>query len=331
MKILFCNKYNFRFSGTEAYLFDLMQMLRAEGHSVALFSMADPRGEPTPHDQFFVSHIDFKAGPQKPWQRVRRAAHAIYSREARKKVAQLLQEFRPDVAHVRNIYHHLSPSILWELKKQGVPVVYHLNDFKLLCPNYNFVARGAICERCRGGRYRNAVVSNCYPGGRLAGTVLALEAYLHRWLETYQTCVDCFLVPRAFVRDKLIEYGWPAGRIQVLPHFQKVREEEVPSPRPGAPVLYFGRLSAEKGLTDLLAAAERAPQVPLVLAGDGPQRAELEQRCVSANLCMCVFSARLRARNSSSRSGKAPSPFFRRARMRHSAKASWSRMRGNAR
>jgi hypothetical protein len=64
----------------------------------------------------------------------------------------MVKAFRPDIAHVRNIYHHLSPSILWELKAQGVPVVYHLNDFKLLCPSYNMVARGRFCERCHGGK-----------------------------------------------------------------------------------------------------------------------------------------------------------------------------------
>ena len=43
MKILFCNKYNFRFSGTEVYLFELMDLLKAQGHEVALFSMQDAR------------------------------------------------------------------------------------------------------------------------------------------------------------------------------------------------------------------------------------------------------------------------------------------------
>jgi hypothetical protein len=48
MRILYCNKYNFAFSGTEVYLFELMELMRSHGHEVALFSMADPRGEPTP-------------------------------------------------------------------------------------------------------------------------------------------------------------------------------------------------------------------------------------------------------------------------------------------
>src|SRR5947208_4084300 len=70
MKILYCNKYNYPFSGTEIYLFELMELMRAQGHEVALFSMADPRGEPTPYDRHFVPHIEFKeqsGAMQKAW------------------------------------------------------------------------------------------------------------------------------------------------------------------------------------------------------------------------------------------------------------------------
>jgi hypothetical protein len=148
MRILYCNKYNFPFSGTEVYLFDLMNMMRARGHEVALFSMADPRGQPTVYDQHFVPSVDFKDKNVGVLGRLRFAAHAIYSHDARWRLRRMIAEFRPDVAHVRNIYHHLSPSILWELKKQNIPIVYHLNDFKLLCPSYNLVSKGDVCERC---------------------------------------------------------------------------------------------------------------------------------------------------------------------------------------
>ncbi|HEX8925934.1 MAG TPA: glycosyltransferase, partial [Terriglobales bacterium] len=120
MRILYCNKYNFTFSGTEKYLFSAMEMMRQRGHEVALFSMSDPRGDATPYDRYFVAHREFQHA-KGVLNRVRLAAHAIYSVEARRKFQALIQEFRPDVAHVRNIYHHLSPSILWELKAQRVP------------------------------------------------------------------------------------------------------------------------------------------------------------------------------------------------------------------
>jgi glycosyltransferase involved in cell wall biosynthesis len=174
MKILYCNKYNYPFSGTEVYLFELMDLMRARGHEVALFSMADPRGEPTPYDQYLVPNINFKA-KARWWKRAALVGHAIYSTDARRRIRAMIKEFRPDVAHVRGIYHHLSPSILWELRAQKVPVLYHINDFKMLCPAYNLVSQGHPCEACNGGAFWHAVKTECYPGMG-ARTILAAEA-----------------------------------------------------------------------------------------------------------------------------------------------------------
>ncbi|MBZ5719596.1 MAG: glycosyltransferase family 4 protein [Acidobacteriia bacterium] len=289
MRILYCNKYNFAFSGTEVYLFEAMDLMRAQGHEVALFSMADTRGKPTPYDRHFVPHTDFKNGHHGIIEQGKLVAHAIYSGDARERLRRLIEEFRPDVAHVRNIYHHLSPSILWELRAQGVPVVYHLNDFKLLCPSYNMVSNGHACERCRGGQFWRVVTEGCYQGRVGAGVVLAAEAYFHRWLRTYDKCVDRFLAPSHFVKQKLVENGWDAARIDVLPHFQRLPEHQPQSPAPDAPILYFGRLSAEKGITDLLRTMQRLPRVRLQIAGDGPQRAELESLVKRLNLANVEF------------------------------------------
>jgi glycosyltransferase involved in cell wall biosynthesis len=293
MRILYCNKYNFPFSGTEVYLFELIGMMRAQGHEVALFSMADPRGQPTPFDQRLVPAVDFKKEGIGLLGRAKLAVHAIYSHEARRRLRRLIGEFRPDVAHVRNIYHHLSPSILWELKKQNIPVLYHLNDFKLLCPSYNLVAKGNACERCRGGKFWHVINEGCYTGPPGATTLLAAEAYIHKWLRTYQTCVDQFLAPSRFVKEKLVEHGWDAGKIEVLPHFQKLSSRPPLSVSPDASILYFGRLSPEKGLTDLLQAMQRLPHIRLRIAGEGPQRAELGKLAKGLGLTNVEFIGRV--------------------------------------
>jgi glycosyltransferase involved in cell wall biosynthesis len=275
MRILYCNKYNFAFSGTESYLFAVMRLMRQRGHEAALFAMSDPRGEPTPYDRHFVPLIDLKQPQQSTWRKVKLAAHVIYSRDARRRLRRMIAEFKPDVAHVRNIYHHLSPSVLWELKAQKVPVIYHVNDFKMLCPSYNLVAQGQACERCRGGKFWRVVSQRCYSGPRSASMVLAAEAYVHRWLKTYERCVDAFLAPSQFVKEKLVEAGQDAAKIHVLRHFQQL-PGAAPPLKTDAAVLYFGRLSTEKGIGDLLHAMRDLPDVRLQIAGDGPQRAELE-------------------------------------------------------
>ncbi len=290
MRILYCNKYNYAFSGTEVYLFEAMELMRSMGHEVALFSMADSRGKPTPYDRHFVPHIDFKN--QSGWfHKARLAGRAIYSREARRRIRAMIAEFRPDVAHVRNIYHHLSPSILWELKAQNVPVAYHVNDFKVLCPSYNMVAHGEACEACKGGEFLRALKEKCYPGWGARMTLVA-EAYVHKWLGTYRKCVDCFLAPSQFVRDKFVEHGWDSAQIEVLPHFQRIRPAATRTPE-DAPLLYFGRLSLEKGVADLLRAMKRLPNLRLIVAGDGPELASLQQLAAELELANVEFAGHL--------------------------------------
>ena len=200
-----------------------------------------------------------------------------------------LADFSPDLAHVRGIYHHLSPSILWELKRQGIPVLYHLNDFKILCPTYNFVAEGRACELCSHGAFHHAATKGCYTGPRSSAVVLAAEAYLHKWLRTYERCVDMFLAPSEFVRSKLIDGGFPAQRIEVLPHFQALPSAERLTTDEGY-LLYFGRLSPEKGVYELLRAMVRLPHTPLVIAGDGPERPRLEALARELNLSQVLFA-----------------------------------------
>jgi glycosyltransferase involved in cell wall biosynthesis len=276
MRILYCNKYNFSFSGTEICLFDLMDLMRAHGHEVALFSMADPRGESTVYDKHFLPAIDFKDAGNSLITKLKHAAHMLHSWDARRRLRKVIADFRPDIAHVRNIYHHLSPSILWELKAQAIPVVYHLNDFKLICPSYNMVSHGKICERCHDGRFWHVVSEACCHGGRAPALVLAAEAYAHKWMRTYQECVDRFVVPSQFMKDKLIDNHWDENKIQVVPHFQRLPAQIPPSIAAEMPILYFGRLSREKGIDDLLRAMQHLPQTHLIVAGDGPQRLELK-------------------------------------------------------
>jgi len=291
MRILFCNKYNYPFSGTEVYLFEAMELMRSKSHEVALFSMTDPRGQPTPYDRHFMPQTDFKK-PSGWLHKMRLSARMVYSYEARRRIRAMIAKFRPDVAHVRNIYHHLSPSILWELRAQKVPVVYHLNDFKVLCPSYNLVSHGEACEACKGGEFWHALKENCYPGWT-APMMLVAEAYVHKWLGTYRKCVDCFVAPSHFVRDKFVEHGWDPAQFEVLPHFQSVKPLTTLRGQ-NAPLLYFGRLSAEKGVADLLHAMQRLPRLRLVVAGDGPERTQLQRLAVELGLRNVEFAGHIR-------------------------------------
>jgi len=293
MKILYCNKYNYPFSGTEAYLFELMRRVEERGCKTALFSMEHGQANAFSGRTYLIPHLDFKDRKAGFLRKARMAVHSLYSRSARRSMRECLRDYSPGLAHIRGIYHHLSPSILWELKRQNIPVLYHLNDFKVLCPTYNFVAKGRACESCKGGRFFHAVTNDCYMGPVSSAAVIAAEAYLHGWLRTYHRCIDLFLAPSEFVREKLIANGFPAQRIEVLPHFQTLPSNEDLVADQGY-ILYFGRLSAEKAVSELLHAMVRLPHIPLVIAGDGPERSRLEWLARDLHLMNVVFVGSVR-------------------------------------
>ena len=221
MRILYCNKYDYPFSGTEAYLFDLIDRMDRRGHDTALFSMDHGTPSAFTGRAYRVPLVNFKDPHAGFLKKARMAAHALYSPSVRRAMRKCIADFLPDLAHIRGIYHHLSPSILWELKRQHIPVLYHINDFKILCPTYNLVAHGEVCQACRNGAFYHAVTEGCYAGPQSSAMVLAAEAYLHKWLRTYENCVDLFLAPSEFVRSELVGNGLPAGRIEVLPTFRR--------------------------------------------------------------------------------------------------------------
>jgi glycosyltransferase involved in cell wall biosynthesis len=106
-----------------------------------------------------------------------------------------------------------------------------------------------------------------------ASAVVAVESGLHRLLGTWKKHLDVVVCPSRFFRDKLVEWGWPARQLEVIPNVVDATRFE-PAFDPGRYLLYFGRLAPEKGVATLLRAAAMAG-VPLKIAGSGPEEALL--------------------------------------------------------
>lgn len=280
MKILMVDKYYFVKGGAERYLFELTEVLQANGHAVIPFSMKHAQNFPTPFDAYFVENMDYAL--VSAWQKLAHAARIagrmIYSTQARQRLELLLERERPDVAHLHMIDHQLSPSILLALKKYRVPVIMTVHQYKLICPNYRLYnpRTGAICEKCLSGNFYHPIVERCHKDSAAAGLLLALESYLHRWTKIYERNVDLFHVPSEFMGRKLRQAGVAGGKIRFLPYTIKMDKFE-PCYTNRNYVLYFGRLSDEKGILTLLRASAKLPHIPLSIVGDGPEDARMQQ------------------------------------------------------
>lgn len=289
MKILQINKYHYVRAGAERYVFDVTRLLERHGHEVVPFAMHHPDNVATPWSRFFVSErqYDRREGPLRD---LEKAANMIWSREAATKLRALLREFRPDVAHIHNIYHQLSPSILRVLRREGIPVVWTVHDFKWICPNYKLYTEHAVCERCHVYRYWNAVMHKCLNDSRAASALAAVEMAIHRAGQWYERDVARAIAPTAFLRNLLGRWGKNTAKITHLPHFIELAPfSGIPSSL-GDDVVYAGRLSEEKGVLRILEMAAALPDVPFRVVGTGPLERELKDKAAQAGIRNVAFT-----------------------------------------
>ncbi len=277
MKVLLVNKFYYPFGGTERYLQNLTMLLEKKGHTVIPFSTQNPQNWPTPYARYFAEGMDISASRRRNLRiDVRNALKMLYSFEAERKITRLAADVRPEIAHARNVYHQLSPSVLWGLKAAGVPIVLTIADYKLICPSYALYWNGAPCEACKGMHFHHAALRKCMRGSRIDSILLALESTLHqKILRSYQRTVATFISPSRFLREKLIEFGWPSDRLVHVPHFYDP-SGAVPEYESEKEILYFGRIDHRKGLATLIRAVAGMGDAKVILAGDGPEVSALE-------------------------------------------------------
>jgi UDP-N-acetylglucosamine:LPS N-acetylglucosamine transferase len=121
MKILEINKYYFVKGGAEKHFFDVIDLLKSAGNEVAVFSMAHNKNRQSEWNKYFVSEVGYTS-EYSFGKKLKGIFRMFYSWEARKKINKVLDEFKPEIVHIHNIYHQLSPAILFEIKKRNIPI-----------------------------------------------------------------------------------------------------------------------------------------------------------------------------------------------------------------
>jgi glycosyltransferase involved in cell wall biosynthesis len=276
MRVLMVQKFHYRRGGDSTYMFSLSSLLEERGHEIVHFAMDHPENLPSPWSDHFVSEVDFPAlmesrSPASAWKVMTRS---IYSGEARRRIAALAEETKPDIAHFHNIHGHLTTSIIEPLRKRSIPIVWTCHDYVLVCPNSTFLSHGRLCERCLPARYWNAPLQRCKKGSLAASFIAMLVSSWDR-MTGVPGKIGRFIAPSAFLCGKLIEGGIDGGRIEVIPNFIDLgRRIEIAE---GDYFLCLGRLSREKGLDLAIRAAGGIEGARLLVVGEGPDRGALER------------------------------------------------------
>jgi len=276
VRILLINNYLYPRGGAERSLLRISELLEAKGHEVVHFACRHPQNIPSAYERFFPICYDLRELTH-PVAKFRALADMLYNRTAARNLSRLLKLLRPDVAHLNNIYHHLSPSILPVLARHDIPTVMHLRDGKLLCPAIYMFRQGRFCDLCQCHRFWPVLLHRC-GGGSLAGSMcLALEAFVQTLLGFYRRYVDLYISPSRFLRGQMIARGFRPSKIAMLANFVNASPVTPPlsADLPDRYLFCASRLEADKGIFVLLEASRILPEIPLLIAGDGPARSQM--------------------------------------------------------
>lgn len=279
-RLLNVHRYHYRKGGAEAVYLDHTKLFRARGWACAEFTMAHPANEPSEWQRYFPSYFEPTGGLRG----LTKLPRFFYSPEAKRNIRRLLDDFLPDIVHIHGLYHQLTPSILGPIAQRAIPIVYTLHDFKQLCPAYTlYTEKLGLCERCASGQSWHCVVHSCLHESRAVSTVYAADAMYHRWRGSYKA-VGAYVLPSQSILETHRKHGFPSEKLHYIPNFfetttdapiEAVQVGQMRA-RYGNYVLYFGRLSNEKGCAHLIAACDAA-KLALVLAGDGPEEFRLKE------------------------------------------------------
>ncbi len=272
MRILQVNKFFYRRGGVEVVLFDTIKGLRQRGHEISEFAMVHGNNMPSEYSAYFASEVPELLGKQDwsvKWNIFKRL---FYSAEIEKKLGALVMAAEPEVAHLHSVYHHLSASTFLKLRELGVPMVLTAHDFFPISPSRNFLRGETLCEHCYKNSF-NCIRYRCIDNKLLPSIAGVLEAHYYRYKKIWQH-IDMYICPSKFMANKLVEYGFPASKMRVLPNPFAVQPNQYPL---GDKVVYLGRTHAEKGIKIFMEAAIRLREYKVVVAGNGPEDAWVQE------------------------------------------------------
>ena len=286
MKILIVNKFLYPNGGSETYIFRLGEQLQKMGHEVQFFGMEHEGRIVGNRVESYTSDMDFHTGR---FARILYPFKIIYSREARRKIRKVLEDFGPDAVHLNNFNFQLTPSTLYEIDKYRrktagkVKIVFTAHDSQLVCPNHlmqQYISKER-CTKCVGGSPWNCAKYKCIHGSFAKSLLGSVEAFLYRNLGTYRL-IDTAICPSAFLKEKLDTCRELKGKTVVMHNFIEPFKEGEGTKKEIEPyVLYFGRYSKEKGIETLLKVCKKLSAIPFVFAGNGPYE---EQVNVAMNI-----------------------------------------------
>lgn len=271
MNILMANWTWYPSGGDWTYIESICKLYENKGHHIIPFSVKNQKNFPTPYDRYFLDEVNYKQYYQKKpiISGINTALKSIYSLEAKKKVKQLLNENKVDIAQLNSITNYHTPSIIPVLNKAKIPIIWRILDYRLICPNSTLFVNGKVCMECINNSYYKCIINKCKKQSLLASSLLAIENYAYSILPIYKQ-VDLFLFQSEFTRDMFVKFGYDIKKTHIIENPYDGSGIQ-PQYNGSNYILYFGRIEKEKGIYTLLDAMKSLPDIHLKVVGNGTE------------------------------------------------------------
>jgi glycosyltransferase involved in cell wall biosynthesis len=292
MKVLQINNCHFRRGGADVVYLNTGKLLEKYGHEVFYFSLKNEKNENVNSNDYFVCEINYfdKSFLGKMYSIPR----FFYSNESKRKLSELIKDLQPDIAHIHLYKGTLTPSILQALKNHKVPVVISIHDYGLLCP-HNLMLDGKmnICTKCVNGSALNCIINKCNRNNLMLSTVSSLEFIFHKTFFPFDKYFDKIIAVSKFGQSIHQKLNFLIQKILHLYNFYPDLNQTEINSKKGNYILYFGRLSAEKGVETLFAAwLKEERKFNLKIVGTGELYEELNKKAIrSSNIEMLGFKS----------------------------------------
>ena len=273
MKILISNYRYFVSGGPERYLFNAKKLMEDNGDTVYPFSVASCRNVPSEYEQYFMSAIGggdsvyFDQYRKDPLTLAKILTRQFYSPEGFYKAYRFAKKTGADIVYSLHFLNKMSPSVIDGFKWAGLPVVARVSDFGMLCPQAHLYINGHTCDKCLSNGLIQAVKLGCVKNSKLGSLIKVVAYKTHRFIGSLDR-VDAWIFPSDFTRKKHAEAGIDSAKLYHVPTF--IESDNV-RPDYGSQnhLLYFGRITEEKGVRQLLKAYDQLQsKIKLIIIGN---------------------------------------------------------------
>ena len=191
----------------------------------------------------------------------------VYSRNIFNEFDNYLKQNKPDVIHVHNFFPIMTPAIFFAAKKNNIPIIHTLHNYRLICPTSTLMHNNRIYEKSIINGPFSTIIDKVYRNSYLGTFALARMISYHKKYNTWDNQVDKFIALTNFSKSKFVEANFLSHKIEIKSNF--VFDMYDPDSDKKEYALFIGRISEEKGIRYLIKAWEKI-DYKLIIAGTGP-------------------------------------------------------------